>query len=522
MELSGAVKLQRTGVIHKEWVKMLEDAGGNIVGDELIVEKDDVLIVVDMQNDFLPKDSLNCKGGRFGVSEGQMCVTLIIQLINKFLESGARVVATRDYHPIDHASFTSEGGPFPSHCVQGAVGSHFYQPIEDALRKGYAKYGADKVIVVFKGFHEDVDSFGSFEYSAEYMEQRLQKREGDSCKRRSHCGLLSWTGAQVLKMSAADFDGEINMNAPPDVLAIQSSIPLSKYLNEASRCFVTGLALDFCVLDTAITGSGSKLFKSVSVVLDAARSAYIAGVGPYGSGFLTDPKDFVQKLNTANVTMVPAISLTHTSNAGGAELPLSLGFPYSLGPLGLRPTDLEVVVDAEACTYTVKTHIDKFHGMRGHCTAKAPHFLFPLVNISALTSIERLRYLAGAHDPKWEFVVNGGFLDGKCHAVSAVVMQPKALKFNDPQPFKSSFAVALLEKQVFHEISIPLLQARGYTLFTWLSENEVITNKSGEKWCDWPHGAFVYLNNVDELGSCIMFTVKPQLADTVKQVVSRQ
>eukprot|EP01059_Diplonema_ambulator_P020017 TRINITY_DN33700_c0_g1_i1.p1 TRINITY_DN33700_c0_g1~~TRINITY_DN33700_c0_g1_i1.p1 ORF type:complete len:532 (+),score=188.21 TRINITY_DN33700_c0_g1_i1:64-1659(+) len=516
VQIPGAVKLQRTGVLHKEYVKMLEDEGATVDGSDVTLTSDDVLVVVDMQNDFLPKDSVNPKGGRFGVSEGQMCSGLIIQLINKFLEAGARVVATRDYHPVDHVSFVSEGGPFPAHCVQGAVGSHFYQPIEEALRKGYQKYGSDRVIVAFKGFHEDIDSFGSFEYPQEYGDGRLQQRDGERSKRSTECGLLSWTGCHVLKMSAAEFDGEVNMNAPPDIFAINSSVPLSNYLTSSSRCFVTGLALDFCVLDTAITGSASRLFKSVSIILDASRAAHIPGVGPFGSGFLTDPKEFTSRVKASEISMIPTVSVTQTAHDAGGDLPLSLGFPYSLGPLGLRPTSLEVAVDEAAGTYTVKSGMDKFDIMKGFCTSHKPIFLFPLINISALSSVERLRYLAGAHDPKWEFFVNGGFhRNDMVEAVSAAVTHPSSLQFNDPDRFKPSFARALLRKRAFHDISIPLLQARGYTMFTWLGENEIIVNDAGEKWCDWPHGAFVYLNNIDDLESCIMFTVKPQLANTV-------
>ena len=47
-------------------------------------------------------------------------------------DSGATVCATRDYHPIDHVCFTSEGGPFPAHSVQGTNGTKFLPPIAKA------------------------------------------------------------------------------------------------------------------------------------------------------------------------------------------------------------------------------------------------------------------------------------------------------------------------------------------------------------------------------------------------------
>ena len=97
----------------------------------------DALLVIDMQADFVPKDGLtNPDGGRFGVSEGEKVVPLCCHLIDHFVKQGASVVATRDYHPVDHCSFLSQGGPFPAHCIQGTAGSHLLPPIAAALEAG--------------------------------------------------------------------------------------------------------------------------------------------------------------------------------------------------------------------------------------------------------------------------------------------------------------------------------------------------------------------------------------------------
>jgi nicotinamidase-related amidase len=81
---------------------------------------------------------------------GDVIEAPIAEMISFFSDRGATVVATRDYHPCDHASFLSEGGPFPSHCVQvivtaasvvsGACGAHveYGQYDEDAK---FGKYG---------------------------------------------------------------------------------------------------------------------------------------------------------------------------------------------------------------------------------------------------------------------------------------------------------------------------------------------------------------------------------------------
>jgi len=72
------------------------------------------LIIVDVQSDFTP-------GGALGVPGGDE----VIDRINELAASGDYdlVVATRDWHPPDHLSFESQGGPWPEHCVAGTPGA---------------------------------------------------------------------------------------------------------------------------------------------------------------------------------------------------------------------------------------------------------------------------------------------------------------------------------------------------------------------------------------------------------------
>ena len=114
----------------------------------------DALLVIDMQNDFVPCSPANPTGGKFGVPEGDAIAPPIAELISFFMQRGASVVATRDYHPHDHASFMGQGGPFPAHCVQGSEGSKFRPVISRALSAAMTAAGADKVVVAFKAMHE--------------------------------------------------------------------------------------------------------------------------------------------------------------------------------------------------------------------------------------------------------------------------------------------------------------------------------------------------------------------------------
>lgn len=78
----------------------------------------DVLLVTDIQNDFLP-------GGRLAVAGGDEVVPVLNRYIGVFVARGLPVYATRDWHPERHCSFHEQGGPWPVHCVQGTPGAEF-------------------------------------------------------------------------------------------------------------------------------------------------------------------------------------------------------------------------------------------------------------------------------------------------------------------------------------------------------------------------------------------------------------
>jgi nicotinamidase/pyrazinamidase len=83
------------------------------------VGKHTVLVVVDIQNDF-------CPGGALAVSEGDKVVPVLNKYIQLFRRASAPIIYTRDWHPPDHSSFKSQGGPWPPHCVQGTEGARFH------------------------------------------------------------------------------------------------------------------------------------------------------------------------------------------------------------------------------------------------------------------------------------------------------------------------------------------------------------------------------------------------------------
>ena len=118
---------------------------------------DALLLVVDVQNDFLP-------GGELGVERGDE----IIPVINRIASRFDNVLLTQDWHPAGHISFASSHAgkvPFstitleygeqvlwPDHCVQGTHGAAF----ADRLVVPHA-HG-----VIRKGHHAHTDSYSAF------------------------------------------------------------------------------------------------------------------------------------------------------------------------------------------------------------------------------------------------------------------------------------------------------------------------------------------------------------------------
>lgn len=83
----------------------------------------DALVVVDVQNDFLPGGALAVPGGNEVLSPLNRCIGL-------FSRNRLPVFATRDWHPKNHCSFKAQGGPWPEHCVVNTPGAAFSLQLE--------------------------------------------------------------------------------------------------------------------------------------------------------------------------------------------------------------------------------------------------------------------------------------------------------------------------------------------------------------------------------------------------------
>ncbi|MCH8932847.1 MAG: isochorismatase family protein, partial [Nitrospinae bacterium] len=78
----------------------------------------DALLIVDVQNDFLP-------GGSLAVPQGDDVVPVLNRYAALFRARHLPVFASRDWHPADHCSFAEQGGPWPPHCVAETHGAQF-------------------------------------------------------------------------------------------------------------------------------------------------------------------------------------------------------------------------------------------------------------------------------------------------------------------------------------------------------------------------------------------------------------
>lgn len=117
----------------------------------------EALIVVDVQNDF-------CPGGALPVPDGDA----VVGPINRLAESVPFVVATRDWHPVDHGSFAPQGGPWPVHCVHDTAGAQLHEGLE-----------RDRIdAIIDKGRTRERDGYSGFEDTG--LERLLREHDVDT------------------------------------------------------------------------------------------------------------------------------------------------------------------------------------------------------------------------------------------------------------------------------------------------------------------------------------------------------
>ncbi|MCD6185644.1 MAG: isochorismatase family protein [Deltaproteobacteria bacterium] len=106
----------------------------------------DALLIVDVQNDFLP-------GGSLAVAGAEAIIPVLNRYIDLFTSLSLPVFVSRDWHPVHHCSFFNSGGDWPVHCVAGTDGAEFSSLLNLP----------QQFFVISKATHEEKDVYSAFE-----------------------------------------------------------------------------------------------------------------------------------------------------------------------------------------------------------------------------------------------------------------------------------------------------------------------------------------------------------------------
>lgn len=121
------------------------------------LSREDALIVIGLQKDFLPPD------GALAVPGGTEVIPVMNGYIRKFTEAGIPVFLTRELHPEHHISFRERGGPWPPHCVTGTRGAEFADGLDLP----------DSAVIVTKDDKPELSTYSGFGETD--LHERLQK-----------------------------------------------------------------------------------------------------------------------------------------------------------------------------------------------------------------------------------------------------------------------------------------------------------------------------------------------------------
>lgn len=150
----------------------------------------DTLLVVDIQNDF-------CEGGAVPVEGAAALAGDLTALSRRVQSAGGRVIATQDWHPEHHISFTSYsggGGKWPQHCVQGTEGAKFHSDLNLPVGS----------IVIRKGADPRIDAQSAFPGST--LEETLKRY---SVERLFICGVPTELTVLETALDARSFGFEV-------------------------------------------------------------------------------------------------------------------------------------------------------------------------------------------------------------------------------------------------------------------------------------------------------------------------
>ncbi|AUF82336.1 hypothetical protein TetV_244 [Tetraselmis virus 1] len=297
----------------------LEDVS-YLTGDSLT---NDLLLIMDMQNDYACVDSDdNCaKDNGFGLGNDLHARQVRENVQNLMVAcKWKNIFLTKDFHPEKHVSFKPTG-PFPPHCVFRSnnaqdKGTLFVPDVSvaaEALTNDpnvkINNSNASYLQVFFKGFNTDIDSYSAVKYDkTKTSSNRLAKRSKLTKDFFTDSDVLSlwepcsdvFTGSYKFKRSSPkNIDSDPDSSIPVEEFSKQQSCdPLKSWNNKKGKLikipqlgkkienhsgdvYICGLALEFAVLDTALSVVHLKQSKDpewkgvVYIVTDASRPSLV-------------------------------------------------------------------------------------------------------------------------------------------------------------------------------------------------------------------------------------------------------
>merc|ERR1740130_554171 len=269
----------------------VNDLGGLLGGLEY---SDSALYVIDMQNDFVGTKE---NAGSFRLpcnKEAQEYAERVGKFTEQFAANGGKVMFSLDYHPKTHCSFDGScknldtngesGNPsepnyspnkgrylnaFPPHCLYECASGEVCKPSEDGgarmhdrIRNATKEIKNGDMAVLYKGFHEDYESFAAIKHSIKDMAPTARDAELTG-----GWALKNWKQKPMPddsnRPTAAQF-------SKPEGDMVSASTILEDW--GVKNLFVIGLVFDFCVGETAMYAKATGI-ENVVVIADLTRPA---------------------------------------------------------------------------------------------------------------------------------------------------------------------------------------------------------------------------------------------------------
>jgi Amidases related to nicotinamidase len=181
-----------------------------------------MLIIVDPQIDFI--------SGSLAVAHADSAMDVLVSaLSNGKADEYSNIVVTKDFHPVNHCSFTEQGGVFPPHCVQNTQGCELYASLQNVL-SGLG----DKVVYLTKGDNQDKEEFSIFqnEANADSLKTMIADKAFDGI---DICGIASdYCVFETLKDLLAFYPADKVCVADNCIAAVADDEKLVKFMSENS------------------------------------------------------------------------------------------------------------------------------------------------------------------------------------------------------------------------------------------------------------------------------------------------